>query len=299
MENKTNRFAFLDTWTGLSDKDRAYYLMSLPGDDEPYSLGSDSLPQENVPQGTLTNYHMDDCSTYPGVARDYWLYVPKQYDPAKPACLMIFLDGLNYVNDCNAHILMDNLIAKGEIPVTIGLFVGTGNKGPGLPIYGGTDNRSIEYDSIDDKFANFLIEDLLPEVEKEYSITADPEGRGICGMSSGGIAAFMAAWNRPDAFRKVISHCGSFTNIRGGHLVPTMIREQPKKPIRVSLQTGEKDLDIVFGCWRIANQYMASSLEYMSYDYELHVGVGGHNRKHAAELLPNTMRWIWRDYPRN
>jgi enterochelin esterase-like enzyme len=281
---------------GMSPKDQAAFVYSMG--DEPYTLGPDSLPQPGVPQGTVTQFQWRSTHIYPGTTRKYWLYVPHQYDGSTPACLMVFQDAVLYLTQGNVPMVFDNLIHKGEMPVTIGLFVSPGDTGPGLPVYGGADNRSIEYDSLGDGYARFLLEELLPEIQKEYSITDDPEGRAICGISSGGICAFTVAWERPDAFRKVVSHCGSFTNIRGGHHYPFMIRRTPPKPLRVFLQSGEKDLNVVFGDWVLANRTMASALAYQGYDYQLVMGEGGHSLKHGAAIFPDTLRWLWREYGR-
>src|SRR5262249_55553278 len=156
----------------------------------------------------------------------------------------------------------------------IGVFVDSGETGPGLPGWGGTDNRSMEYDSLGDRYARFLLEELLPPIEQQYNIVSDPDGRAICGISSGGICTFTAAWGRPAAFRKVVCHCGSFTNIRGGNRYPSMIRKSAPKPLRVFLQTGTNDLDVVYGNWPIANQDMAAALAYHHYDYQLVMGEG-------------------------
>ena len=164
--------------------------------------------------------------------------------------------------DVQVNIVFDNLIYKGDIPVIIGVFINPGDTGPGCPLWGGTDNRSVEYDSVSDLYSRFLIEEIIPEIKKNYNITDDPAGRAIVGISSGGICAFNAAWHRPDAFGKVISHCGSFVNIRGGDKFPEMIRRSPKKPIRVFLQSGEKDANVIFGCWALKNKEMAAALEY-------------------------------------
>lgn len=290
-----NPFAYLDEWEGLNDKDRAYYIMTETLDEE-YKLGADSLPQDGVPVGTVQKYHMDDCKTYPGVGRDYYIYVPAQYDPTKPASLAVYLDGSEFMDYCNAHILMDNLIAKKDVPIMIGLFISPGDKGPGYPVYGGKDNRSIEYDSIDEKFSQFLEKDMLPIIKGSYSISDDPSEHVIIGLSSAGNASFMAAFHRPDLFGKVICSCGSFTNLRGGHLVPTMVRMEPRRNIRVSLQTNKYDLNTVFGDWRVANHYLASSLEYQEYDYEFFEGTGGHTYNCVGSRLPQTMRWLWREY---
>ena len=266
---------------------------------EPYTLGPDSLPQRGVPSGEVIQQRWVSNHIYPGTVRDYWLYIPQQYNPARPACLMVFQDGALYVGpDCNTPTVFDNLIHKGDMPVTIGLFVNPGDKGPGLPIYGGTGNRSVEYDSLGDQYARFLLEEFLPEIEKIYNITSNPSGRGLCGMSSGGICAFNVAWERPDAFSKVITHCGSYTNIRGGHNLPSMVRKSERKPLRVFLQSGVHDLNVIFGNWPIANQDMAGALAYREYDYQFVFGEGYHTLKQGGSILPDTLRWLWQDYPK-
>jgi enterochelin esterase family protein len=284
---------------GVSQKDQAAFDAGMSGDEQ-YTLGPDSKAQDGVPRGEVTKYHWTSDQVYPGTERDYWLYIPKQYDGSQPACLMVFQDAELYLGtDANIPIVFDNLIHTQDMPVTVGLFVSPGDKGPGYPIWGGSDNRSFEYDSLGDRYARFLIEELLPEIEKHYTIITDPAGRAICGMSSGGICAFTAAWERPDAFRKVVSHCGSFTNLRGGHNYPSLIRKTATKPIRVFLQTGAKDVDIVFGNWPIANQDMAAALAYREYDYQFVCGEGGHTLKHGGAIFPDTLRWLWRDYPKS
>src|SRR5207245_5265361 len=155
----------------------------------------------------------------------------------------------------------------------------------------------IDYTTLYDPYPHFINKYLLTKIEKHYSIVTDPADRAICGMSSGGICAFTVAWERPDAFLKVVSHCGSFVNIRGGHIYPSLIRKSKTKPIRVFLQTGSKDLDVVFGNWPIANQDMAAALAYQHYDYQFVFGEGSHTLKHGAAIFPDTMRWLWRDYP--
>ena len=283
----------------IPPKDQAAFDASVAGD-EPYALGPDSLPQDGVPRGAVTRYHWTSDTIYPGTERDYWLYVPQQYDGTRPACLMVFQDGeREYLGpNINVPVVFDNLIHAGDMPVTVGLFVNPGDKGPGNPVYGGSDNRSFEYDSLGDQYARFLMKELLPAIGKHYTITSDAAGRAICGISSGGICAFTVAWERPDAFGKVVSHCGSFANIRGGHNYPSMIRKTERKPIRVFLQTGAKDVDLVFGNWPIANRDMAAALAYREYDYQFAFGEGGHTLKHGGAIFPETMRWLWRDYPK-
>jgi enterochelin esterase family protein len=282
----------------MSAADRATLTAAraTPG---PYTLGPESSEQPGTPRGTLTRHRWTSERIYPGVERDYWVYVPQQYDGAPPACLMVFQDASLYLGpDANVPMAFDNLMHQGAMPVTIGLFVSAGEQGPGMPGWGGTDNRSLEYDSLGDLYARFLLEELLPPIEQQYHIVADPERRAICGISSGGICAFTVAWERPDAFRKVVSHCGSFTNIRGGHRYPSLIRRSAARPLRVFLQTGTHDLDVVYGNWPIANQDMAAALAYRGYDYQFVMGEGGHSLAHGGAIFPETMRWLWRDVPR-
>jgi enterochelin esterase family protein len=263
-------------------------------------LGPDSQRQEGVPRGTVTEKDFTSTKVYPGTYRKYWLYVPAQYKPDKPACVMIFQDGFQYVMDMGARvpIVFDNLIHKKVMPVTIAILVNPGvyPAGPDRPKQ--ESNRSVEYDTLSDQYARFILEEILPEVAKDYNLTADPQGRAICGLSSGGICSFTAAWERPDAFAKVVSHIGSFTNIRGGHVYPALIRKTPQKPIRVFLQDGSNDLDNSHGNWPLANQEMAAALKFAGYDYQFVYGSGAHNIKHGAAILPDTLRWLWRDYPK-
>ena len=265
-----------------------------------YTLGADSMPQEGVPRGAVTRYHWSS-KIFPGTERDYWLYVPKQYDPGKPACVMVFQDGGTYVNtngQFRVPVVFDNLIAKKEMPATIGIFINPGEVPPAEPGQKARSNRSLEYDSLGDQYARFLLEEILPEVGKKLNLTKDPDGRAICGISSGGICAWTVAWERPDEFRKVLSHVGSFTNIRGGDIYPSLIRKTEKKPIRVFLQDGANDLDNLHGNWPLANQGMAASLKFMGYDYKFEFGTEGHNGKHGGAILPDSLRWLWRDYPK-
>jgi enterochelin esterase family protein len=278
-------------------RDLAAFRASASGQ-EPYTLGPDSQIKPGVPRSELIQRRWTSSQVYPGTQRDYWLYVPQQYSSRQPACLMIFQDGALYIDPAvNAPIVFDNLIAARAMPVTIGLFVNAGEPGPGDPVYGGGSNRSLEYDSLGDAYARFLLDELIPEVARDYAIAVDPAARALCGISSGGICAFTAAWERPDAFGKVVSHCGSFANIRGGHIYPQLIRRTAPKPIRVFLQSGARDLDTVYGSWPLASQDMAAALAYSGYDYRFVVGEGGHTLKHGAAILPETLRWLWRDHP--
>ena len=263
-----------------------------------YKLGPDSNPQEGVPRGEVTKYSFTNSAVYPGTVRDYWIYVPRQYDAAKPAALMVFQDGGGYQSTNGQYrstVVFDNLIAKKEMPVTIGVFVNPGVVPATEPGKKDRSNRSFEYDSLGDAYAKFLLNELLPEVAKKYNLTTDPELRAIGGASSGGICAFTVAWERPDAFRKVLSHIGSFTNIRGGHVYPALIRKTEKKPLRVFLQDGSGDLDNLHGNWPLANQEMAAALKFMGYDCKFEFGTEAHNGKHGGAILPDSLRWLWRD----
>ena len=272
----------------------------LVAGDEEYVLGPDSQRQEGVPKGTVTE-HVWKSQIFEGTIRRYWVYVPAQYKAESPAALMVFQDGHAYVGEqgrFRAPIVMDNLIHKGEMPVTIGIFIDPGHKKEQLPEAPGwkptPENRSFEYDTLSDQYARFLLEEIIPEVQKNYKISDDPAQHAICGISSGGICAFTVAWERPDNFRKVLSHVGSFTNIRGGHNYEALIRKTPPKPIRVYLQDGSGDLDNEHGNWPLANQSMAASLKFKGYDYQFVYGTGAHNDIHGAAVLPDAMRWLWR-----
>ena len=264
-----------------------------------YELGPDSKVQPNVPRGKITK-HKWTSEIFPGTERSYWVYVPAQYSSSEPAAVMVFQDGHVLVSTDEGRmmtpIVLDNLIHQGGMPVTIGIFIP-----PGVMPARGADqreryNRSFEYDGLGDRYARFLLEEMLPEVGKDYNLTDDPNLRGIGGLSSGGICAFTAAWNRPDAFRRVLSFIGSYVNLRGGQIYPSLIRKSEPKPLRVFLQDGRNDLNIYSGSWWIANQSMASALEYAGYDLKWVVGDEGHNQRHPGAILPDALTWLWRDW---
>jgi sugar lactone lactonase YvrE/enterochelin esterase-like enzyme len=267
-----------------------------------YQLGPDSMPHEGVPKGKLTKHTFANSKIFPATARDWWIYVPEQYKPdGEPAAVMIFQDGGGFIGEKGAFrtpIVMDNLIHKKEMPITIGVFINPGTIPPpkdakAHPRF----NRSYEYDSPTDLYARFLTEEILPEVAKQYNISKEGTARGICGSSSGGIAAFAAAWERPNQFSRVISFIGSFTNLRGGHNYPSLIRKTEPKPIRVFLQDGLNDLDIYSGSWWVGNQDMVAALKFAGYEHQWVPGDGAHSGKHGGAILPDALRYIWKDYP--
>ena len=263
---------------------------------EVYETHPDSRERPGVPKGTLKQMPAWESKIFSGTKRDWWVYVPAQYKPETPAAVMVFQDGLgpkDYVPT-----VFDNLIADGDMPVTVGIFIQPGVRADGRA------NRSFEYDTLSDQYARFLLEEILPEVEKTVKLRHDAASRAISGASSGGICAFTVAWERPTEFSKVLSWIGSFTNIasgktvrEGGHNYEALVRKTlPRKPIRVFLQDGENDLDNANGNWPLANQTLAKSLAYAGYDYRFEYGHGFHSNRHGRAILPDSLRWLWRDY---
>jgi len=263
---------------------------------EAYETHPDSRERADVPKGTIKQMPPWESKIFAGTKRDWWVYVPAQYRPENPAAVMVFQDGAgpkDYVPT-----VFDNLIAKGDIPVMVGIFIN-----PGTRADAGS-NRSFEYDTLSDQYARFLLEEILPEVEKTVKLRHDAASRAISGASSGGISSFTVAWERPNEFSKVLSWIGSFTNIaagktlrEGGHNYEAMVRKTfPRKPIRVFLQDGENDLDNANGNWPLANQTLAKSLAYAGYDYKFEYGHGFHSNRHGRAILPDSLRWLWRDY---
>ncbi len=271
---------------------------------EPYTHGKDSQIQAGVPQGAVTRYE-HTSQVFQGTSRSWWLYLPAQPDQAGPLCVMVFQDGEWYQQrngDFRVPVVLDNLIHQKKIPPMAVVFINPGVFGEQGPDGKRRSNRSFEYDTLSPQYAQFLEKELLPAAaekakESKAVLRTDAPGRGIGGISSGGICAFTVAWQRPDQFSKVLSHVGSFTNIRGGDVYPGMVRKTPGKPIRVFLQAGENDLDNQHGHWPLANQQMAAALRYAKYDYRFEMGTGGHNGKHGGAVLPDSLVWLWRDTP--
>ncbi|WP_233579162.1 SMP-30/gluconolactonase/LRE family protein [Tautonia sociabilis] len=259
-----------------------------------------AAPQDEIPKGEVSRHRFADSRIFPGTERDYWIYIPAQYDGKTPACLFVCQDGIRF----EAPAAFDALIAAGEMPVTIGVFVMHGIVPPAvegaLPRF----NRSVEYDGLGDAYARFLIEELLPDVETKAAsdgrpilLSDDPNDRAIAGASSGAICAFTAAWERPDSFRRVFSAIGTYVGLRGGNDYPTLIRKTEPKPIRIFLEDGSNDLNIYGGDWWMANQTMERALAFAGYEVEHSWGDGGHNTRHATEIFPDAMRWLWKDWP--
>jgi len=283
--------------------------------DDVYLLGPDSQPHPGVPQGKIIGPATLPSNIFTNTTRNYWVYVPAQYDPAKPACLMIFEDGHAYMNlngEYRIPYVFDNLIYRREMPVTIAVFVNPGHH-PGEPEPTDSDwgdrsgNRRLEYNALDDKYARLTIEELLPVISKQYNISPDPENRAIAGASSGAICAFTVAWQRPDQFRKVISCIGSFTAILGGDAYPEMILTNDAKPIRIFLQDGLNDNRGVgrgggaynpARDWHGQNIKMVEALTAKKYDVNYVWGIGTHSHKQGGAIMPEMLRWLWRDYPR-
>lgn len=271
---------------------------SATADDKDYKLGPDSLPKPGVPQGKVSKYTWTS-KVFPGTVRDYWVYLPAQYDRSTALCFMVFQDGQWYQDakggDWRVPAVFDNLIQEKAIPPMVGIFINPGKVPPTDPAGKPRENRSFEYDTLSDQYATFLEKEIIPEVSKIVKLRPDAAGRGIGGISSGGICAFTVAWQRPDLFSKVHSAVGSFTNIRGGDVYPGLIRKAEGKPIRVFLQGGSGDLDNQHGHWPLANQTMAAALKYAGYEYRFEFGTGGHSGKHAGAILPESLRWLWRE----
>jgi len=270
-----------------------------------YPVHPDSRAQEGVPRGRLEGPTVFRSKVFDGTVRKYWVWVPAQYDAAKPACVLVFQDGQRATNP-NGQLrvpqVMENLIARGEMPVTIGIFITPGSRGETYAEVGGgnPNNRSVEYDSLGDKYARLVIDEMLPEVGKTYNLTKDPEGRCIGGTSSGAICAFTVAWERPDAFRKVISCIGSFTNLRGGHVYPDLVRKAEKKPIRVFLEDTLGDNPSPNNPardWHVQNKAMLAAMTEKGYDVNHAFADGVHSDAHGGSILPDMLRWAWRDYP--
>jgi gluconolactonase len=273
---------------------------------EDYALGPDSQPQRGVPKGSVAKYELKAGALYPGTPHTYSVYVPAQYDAAKPAPFMIFLDGNAFLSDkLRVPIVFDNLIAKHDLPPLIGIFIDPGVLPAVSDQAQNRVERIFEYDSLSDRYSRFLLEELIPEVAKKYNLSKDPNDRALCGLSTGAVGTFVAAWNRPDQFRRVLSFIGTYVAMKGADALPALIRKTEPKPIRIFLQDGKNDHIVpaepygtyFAGSWPINNQVMFEALESTGYDAKLVMGDGGHDIVQAAAIMPEAVRWLWRGYP--
>ncbi len=278
----------------------AFCISASWAQDNEYVLGNNSKQYEGIPKGTVKKYTWKSPNVYPNTVREYFVYVPAQYKASSPAALMVFQDGHAYADlegSYRVPTVFDNLIAQEKMPVTIGLFINPGHDtNMEMPENAfRVSNRSLEYDEVSAKYSELLLKELIPELKKTYSISDDPKMNAICGLSSGGICAFSAAWFNPDKFHKVLSHIGSFTNIRGGHAYPSMIRKNDPKDIKVFLQDGSNDLNNQHGDWWLSNLQMKSALAFKEYDFKFVGGTGKHNGEHGGSILPESLTWLWSD----
>ncbi len=257
-------------------------------------------PHPEIPKGEVLKFDFNTPAIYPGTKRTYWVYVPAQYNPNKPACLYVDMDDVQF----SAPTVFDYLINKGEMPVTIGVFIGSGTV-----MKNDTEavryNRSHEFDSMNNDFVNFLLNELLPDVENKKTsdgrairISKDANDHAIAGASSGAICGFTAAWQRPDAFSRVFSAIGTYVGMRGGDQYPVLIRKTEPKPIRIFLQDGSNDAwNPLFANWYTSNLAMEAALSFSGYEVAHSWGNGGHDGKQADAIFPDVMRWLWKGWP--
>ena len=273
---------------------------------EDYTLGPDSQPHDGVPKGTVTHFVLKPGRYYPGTPHNCAVYVPAQYDASRPTPFMIFLDGSQALgNGVRVPVVLDNLIAQHELPPMIAIFIDPGV----LPALSDQDqnryNRIFEYDSLSGRFAEFLVNELIPDVASRYNLSKNPDDRGLSGVSTGAVGAFMAAWNRPDQFHRVLSFIGTYVSMKGADTLPALVRKTEPKPIRIFMQDGTNDHIVpaepfgtsFSGSWPINNQVMYQALEYSGYDVKLVMGTEGHNMKQGGAIMPDALRWLWRGWP--
>jgi len=266
-----------------------------------YPVSEDSKPHDHVPKGDLLPFEFAQSKIFPGTTRQVTVYVPKQYDGTKPACVYVNQDGVQW----NAPTVFDNLIAKGDMPVTIGVFVTPGvvkalDENGALDRY----NRSYEYDGMGDAYARFVLEELLPAVEEKTTsdgrkiiLSKKGNDRAIGGSSSGAICAFIAAWERPDAFSRVFTVVCTMVGLRGANEYPTLVRKYEPKPLRIFQVDGSHDQNIYGGDWWMANQELERSLAFAGYEHDHVWGEGGHNGRQGTAVFPDAMRFLWKGWP--
>lgn len=266
---------------------------------EYYPPAPETQKKEDVPEGEIHRHSWNNSKIFPDTEREFEVYIPAQYDGSEPAALLVFQDGLRHSDKNNegglrVPIVLDNLIASGDVPVTVGIFINPGRM-KDQPADAKPRNRSVEYDSLGDDYVTFLLDEIIPYVVEKHDlkISDDPAKRAIAGGSSGASCAWTAAWERPDQFGKVLGWVGSFTNLRGAHVYPSLIRKTERKPIRVALLGERNDVVNQFGHWPLCNMQMEAALEFSDYDYKYWWGDGFHGSRHAAVMLPEMLRWLW------
>lgn len=255
------------------------------------------MPSDSVSAGVIQELELTDSKIYPGAVRKVWVQRPAGIGAQTQTAAMFFNDGWMYLDpagEVRAGIVLDNLASRGAIPPMTGIFVD-----PGVLEVDGAQakNRNIEYDAFDDRYATFLLEEVMPRVEKTFGISSDPMMRGICGGSSGGNAAFTAAWTRPDGFGRVISFNGSFAQMPEGNPYPSLLARERRRELRVFIHAAHRDLhwnEPEYN-WFAENLETAAALARAGYDFRLVVGDGGHSPNHGAVLLPDALRWLWND----
>jgi enterochelin esterase family protein len=267
------------------------------------SYNPDSYPLPGVPQGKLSGKKTLTSQVYPGMTANYWVYVNPGADMTNGAPLMVWQDGETIVGNqdllrLRLQIVSDNLVAKGLIPPMVHVLIQPGTGQPRM--------RSIQYDTVSDTYGKYLLEEILPDVEKTYKLRSDAYSRAIAGASSGAICAFNVAWYYPEQFSRVLSHIGSYTalqwrpeeNLDGGYIVSHKVGREERKNLRVWLSDGSDDNESRAGSWPLNNIELANALKQRGYDFHFRFGTSLHAIAQGAMDLPESLVWLWRDYDR-
>jgi enterochelin esterase family protein len=268
-----------------------------------YTLGPDSLPREGVAKGEVRGPFKLPSKAYPGAEHSYWVYVPAQYDGSREASLMVFHDGATYLKAdgfYRAQNVLDNLMYRGDIPMIIAAFID-----PGVNVADGKSIRQDEYDALGDRYSKVIVDELLPALYRDYKISREPDRHGIAGWSSGAIAAFTVAWERPDQFHKVLSGIGTYVDLKGGYVYPEKVLANEKKPIRIFMIDGRNDNRGLndkgeydpHRDWFFQNVRLMEALTKKGYEVNYSWGMGVHSHNMGGAMLPEMMRWLWRDQP--
>ncbi|MCX6900280.1 MAG: RICIN domain-containing protein [Verrucomicrobia bacterium] len=294
--------AKIDLWTRReNDQHLQWFIKPLAGTGVAAALAADdakkyeppAIKPEDILPGVTKQFQFTQSKIFPGTVRDVTVFIPAQYDGKKPACVYVKTDGFNP----REKALLETMIATKEMPVTVGVFVRPGDLPAPMKAHGRR-NRCFEYDGVSDNNVRFLIEELLPFVAKEFGLNLSTDGNDRCmsGGSSGGIAAFTAAWNRPEAFSRVYAASGSWVAFRGGHEFPTMVRKFEAKPIRAFLTTATRDMENAAGDWFLLDQEMDKALKFSGYDYQFRI-IDGRHVAGYAEHWQEAMAYLWRSWP--